>query len=293
MTPPHHDPAASRRGTADQPRGTPPRRRSWLIAALVSLGLIGGAGAIGLLADPEPAERTSAPAQPQSPPPQPPPARTSSSPPPTTSSARQPAAPAPAAELVVVRIVDGDTLDVRGDGRVLPGDTTARVRLIAVDAPEAGACHGAEATARLAALLPPGSALRAERDVDLKDPYDRYLLYVWNDKNVFVNESLVRTGHAEAVLFPPNDARWAALSKAEAVAREADAGLWSACAAPAAPPAVPSEPEPVPGNPAGLPPGPAPGPDLDCGDLDGPVWVGSYDPHRLDRDGDGVGCESG
>lgn len=31
--------------------------------------------------------------------------------------------------------------------------------------------------------------------------------------------------------------------------------------------------------------------DIDCSDLSGPVPVGGYDPHGLDRDGDGVGCE--
>ncbi|MFI8372139.1 excalibur calcium-binding domain-containing protein [Streptomyces sp. NPDC085466] len=40
------------------------------------------------------------------------------------------------------------------------------------------------------------------------------------------------------------------------------------------------------------PPGPPAGvPDVDCSDLPGPVWVGPSDPHRLDRDGDGIGCE--
>ncbi|MFH8569481.1 hypothetical protein [Streptomyces sp. NPDC017993] len=40
------------------------------------------------------------------------------------------------------------------------------------------------------------------------------------------------------------------------------------------------------------PPGPPAGvPDVDCPDLDGPVWVGDDDPHRLDADGDGIGCD--
>ncbi|HEX2076919.1 MAG TPA: excalibur calcium-binding domain-containing protein [Longimicrobium sp.] len=34
------------------------------------------------------------------------------------------------------------------------------------------------------------------------------------------------------------------------------------------------------------------GRDLDCPDVGGPVRVTGADPHRLDRDGDGVGCES-
>jgi hypothetical protein len=31
--------------------------------------------------------------------------------------------------------------------------------------------------------------------------------------------------------------------------------------------------------------------DLDCGDIDGPVSVTGSDPHRLDADGDGIGCD--
>ena len=32
--------------------------------------------------------------------------------------------------------------------------------------------------------------------------------------------------------------------------------------------------------------------DLDCSDVGQKIWVGDYDPHRLDRDGDGWGCET-
>jgi len=31
--------------------------------------------------------------------------------------------------------------------------------------------------------------------------------------------------------------------------------------------------------------------DLDCSDFDGEVFVGGFDPNRLDADGDGIGCE--
>ncbi|HEX8393979.1 MAG TPA: hypothetical protein VF665_16670 [Longimicrobium sp.] len=42
----------------------------------------------------------------------------------------------------------------------------------------------------------------------------------------------------------------------------------------------------------GLAPYPAwNGYDLDCDDVNGPVRVDGPDPHRLDGDGDGVGCE--
>ncbi|MET9516537.1 thermonuclease family protein [Streptomyces sp. NPDC002994] len=203
---------------------------------------------------------------------------------------------------VVERIVDGDTIEVSGDGQILPRDSSLRVRLLAIDAPEEGTCYSDEATARLEQLLPVGSTVRIERDKDLKDRYDRYLLYVWNEQGEFVNESLARTGHAEAVLFEPNDKHWPTISQAGDAAELNDSGLWSTCAPETDTPTPPDTPPPAdtppptdipePAAPEGAyPPGPPPGPDLDCSDIQGPVMVGSDDPHRLDRDGDGIGCE--
>ncbi|MET9436506.1 thermonuclease family protein [Streptomyces sp. NPDC006551] len=130
---------------------------------------------------------------------------------------------------IVIRVIDGDTIEVRGTGRVVPDGTVAHVRLLEVDTPERGACYSRQATARTTELLPPGSTLRTESDVELKDRYDRHLLYVWNESGVFVNESLVRSGHAKAVLFEPNDKHWKTMSEAQTAARQAGAGLWSAC----------------------------------------------------------------
>ncbi|MGW0736791.1 thermonuclease family protein [Streptomyces sp. NPDC002851] len=197
----------------------------------------------------------------------------------------------------MLRIIDGDTIEVRGDGSIVPKDTVARVRLLEIDAPERGACFADKATARTAALLPTGSTVRTERDTELTDRYDRYLLYVWNEQGTFVNESLVRSGHAKAVLFPPNDKYWPAVSRAENAAEQAGAGLWTACPSPPPepPPTTPDTPEPAPPETPtrpDLPPGPPAGPDVDCSDVSGPVWVGPVDPHRLDRDGDGIGCEA-
>ncbi|MEV6958694.1 thermonuclease family protein [Streptomyces sp. NPDC051207] len=190
---------------------------------------------------------------------------------------------------VVERIVDGDTIEVRGDGAILPRGQISTVRLLEIDAPEVGACYSDEATARIAELLPVGSNVRVERDKDLKDPYDRYLLYIWNDQEAFVNRSLVSTGHAEAVLYQPNDKYWQTISQAGSDAKDTGAGLWAACGKETEPPAPPATPEPSAPQDSYLP---APPPDLDCSDLDGPVPVGPGDPHRLDRDGDGIGCES-
>lgn len=200
----------------------------------------------------------------------------------------------PPSGVVVLRVIDGDTIEVRGDGKVVPDGSVARVRLLQIDTPEQRACFADDATGRTTALLPPGSRARAERDAELTDRYDRYLLYVWNDQGVFVNESLVRSGHAKAVLYPPNDKYWARISGAEDTARQAGAGLWGAC------PDAPGTPSGLPDTPASdtparpnLPDGPPAGvTDVDCADLPGSVWVGPDDPHRLDADGDGIGCDA-
>lgn len=264
-----------------------------LVACFVAMGGLGFALQAATEEPSPPSSRAPAPTQPAS-----------SSPP-----AGQPANPQPSApdtttaprKATVVRIIDGDTLDVRGDGHVLPAGEVVRVRLLAIDAPEKGACFAQQATARLTALLPPGSALRYERDVDLKDPYDRYLLYLFNQQDVFVNASLVESGHAKAKLYPPNDARWPEINRDGKAAENTATGLWAAC--PESKPNPPDKPDPAPqpvqpetpdpDNPAGLPPGPpATAPDVDCGDIPNPVWVGPNDPHRLDADGDGIGCNS-
>ena len=65
---------------------------------------------------------------------------------------------APASAATVVRVVDGDTVKVRDGGK------TRSVDLAGVDAPEAGACQGAEAKRGLAKLLPAGATVKLQRD---------------------------------------------------------------------------------------------------------------------------------
>ncbi|MEV0603093.1 thermonuclease family protein [Streptomyces sp. NPDC050315] len=215
----------------------------------------------------------------------------------------------------VARIIDGDTLEVFGGGGILPADAGATVRLLEIDAPEVGTCHADEATDRLSDLLPLGSDIRIERDEDLKDPYGRYLLYVWNDGGEFVNEAMVSGGDAKATLYPPNDKHWPTISGAADEAEQVEAGLWAGCdeTSPASDPAdtptdlptdefadiptdepadVPTDtPETEPSQDTSPAEPPAGGPDVDCSDLSGPTPVGPDDPYRLDRDGDGVGCD--
>lgn len=142
----------------------------------------------------------------------------------------------PAGTAVVVRVVDGDTLvaDVGGHEE--------HVRLIGIDTPETLApdrpveCFGAEASNRLTELLPAGTAIRLERDVEPRDRYDRLLAYVFrSDDGLFVNLAQLEGGYAEAKEYPPNTARRPELDGAERSARAAATGLWGTCGGPDTP----------------------------------------------------------
>jgi micrococcal nuclease len=138
--------------------------------------------------------------------------------------------PAAAGTATVVRVVDGDTVVVAIDSAPEP------VRLIGIDTPETVApdrpdeCFGAEASAHLADILPPDTAVRLTRDVEPRDIYDRLLAYVERASDgLFVNHAQVAGGYAVASDYPPNVAHRDELERAERAAREAGLGLWSAC----------------------------------------------------------------
>ena len=123
----------------------------------------------------------------------------------------------------VARVSDGDTLRLR-DGR--------RVRLVQIDAPEAGAeCWGASATDALRRLAPPGAAVELERDpaLDDTDRFGRLLRYV-RIGDVNVNVELVRRGAAAPYFFGGVRGRYAdALLDAARAARASSRGLWGGC----------------------------------------------------------------
>lgn len=136
----------------------------------------------------------------------------------------------PTGTAVVVHPIDGDTIDVTVAGH------DEHVRLIGIDTPESVArdrpveCFGPEAKARMAALLPAGTEVRLERDVEARDRYGRLLAYVFRaSDDLHVNLLLVQEGYAEARPFEPNVTRQAELDRAEDEARAAQRGLWPAC----------------------------------------------------------------
>jgi micrococcal nuclease len=137
------------------------------------------------------------------------------------------------ANAVVERIVDGDTLVVVVDG------VEERVRLIGMNTPESVdqrrpvMCFGKEASAHLGELVPAGTPVRLERDVEARDRYERLLAYLYRASDgLFVNLAMVADGYAQQYTFPPNVAHTDDFGRAERDARSSGTGLWSACEEP-------------------------------------------------------------
>ncbi|MDP9843362.1 thermonuclease family protein [Streptosporangium lutulentum] len=191
----------------------------------------------------------------------------------------------------VVKIVDGDTIDVR----FTRAGPVIRVQLLEVDTPERGKCWFNTATKRTAALLPVGKATYLLADKDPRDRYGRFLYYAWNAGSVFVNRNLVRYGYGKAVLYKTNDKYIKVLRAEQVKAQRERLRIWSGkCDVTST-----STPRPV--------ASPAPSPDPPSGENDprfptcGAANDAGYGPYRRgvdseydwyeDRDRDGIVCE--
>lgn len=130
----------------------------------------------------------------------------------------------------VVRVVDGDTIVVRVAHR------HETVRLIGIDTPETVKpdtpveCYGTQASALTARLLPEGTSVRLQRDVEARDDYGRLLAYVHRvSDDLFVNLALAEVGAARPLAIAPNTANADAIVAAAHRAKTARLGLWGAC----------------------------------------------------------------
>jgi micrococcal nuclease len=192
----------------------------------------------------------------------------------------------------VTAVIDGDTIKVS-----IAGGAAVTLRYIGIDTPEtvdprAGVqCFGKEASAKNADLIATqGAVVDLEKDVSDTDQYGRLLRYVfYNGTETMVNEVLVREGYAKASSYPPDVKYQSRLAAAESRARSEGLGLWSSACGATPPPPPPPDCDPAyPDFCIKAPP-----PDLDCTQISGKRFrVLSPDPHRLDRDGDGIGCET-
>jgi micrococcal nuclease len=129
-----------------------------------------------------------------------------------------PGAPAPVqtAGIRVVKIVDGDTVEL-SDGQ--------RVRYLGIDTPEKKEPLYAEA-AKLNERLVLNREVRWELGKEPKDDYGRTLVWLFADGKL-VNVEMVREGLARVYLFPSNDQYKEALIAAQKEARAAKRGRWA------------------------------------------------------------------
>jgi micrococcal nuclease len=123
-------------------------------------------------------------------------------------------------EAVQVRSVyDGDTMTL-SDGR--------RLRLVGIDTPEMQQKPaGDQARAVLLRLVPVGSTVYLEYDVQRTDRYQRTLAWVWTADGVLINEAMARAGMAAQLTIAPNVKYAERIGAAVREAREARRGLWA------------------------------------------------------------------
>jgi endonuclease YncB( thermonuclease family) len=158
----------------------------------------------------------------------------------------------------VVRVVDGDTVEVLING------LRYRVRYIGMDTPETVdpskpvQCYGKEASEANRRLVE-GRTVTLVKDVSEVDKYGRLLRYLYVG-DLFINAELVKQGYARVATYPP-DIRYASLFVSlEQEARAAARGLWGpagndggACI-PTPTPTLAGQPPTLPTSTSGVPP---------------------------------------
>ncbi len=135
----------------------------------------------------------------------------------------------------VLRVVDGDTLEVKRLGFWGWFTSPFRVRLYGIDAPELRQGYGRESTAALAELVQGSRRLRMEV-IDF-DRYDRVvgLLYrKGQPRTNSVNVAMIRSGHA--YWYQRYGGRDLGFGAAEQEAKRAHRGVWASRTGDEAPP---------------------------------------------------------
>jgi endonuclease YncB( thermonuclease family) len=203
----------------------------------------------------------------------------------------------------VTKVTDGDTITL---------STGKKVRLLQIDTPELSQaeCYGQEARNALVSLLnTPGQiSLMPDPNLDQVDRYGRLLRYVFIGK-ININLKLVEIGAAAPYFYRGEKGRYSTqILKAAQSAKYKSLGLWKSCPGTKLSPTdavttirtvvrtissatskgVKCDPNYVGCIPVSTS-------DLDCTDIKllglAPVKVIGIDVHRLDRDGDGIGCD--
>jgi micrococcal nuclease len=136
------------------------------------------------------------------------------------------ASQADSATVQVVRVIDGDTIQVC----CVFGDRVT-VRYVGVDTPEIhhpmkGVERAGKEASEANRKLVDGKTVRLEFDVQQVDRYNRLLAYVFLEEGTFVNAWRVENGYAVVMTIPPNVKHQELFLKLQREAREAGRGLW-------------------------------------------------------------------
>ncbi len=128
-------------------------------------------------------------------------------------------------EATVVRVIDGDTIEVDIVGM------RYNVRYIGIDTPELNDerpefCTLAQEATRLNRELVEEKTIRLEKDVSGTDNFGRLLRYVYVG-DTFVNAELVRQGLAWAKPYPPDIKHQDYLEELETEAKQVGKGIWA------------------------------------------------------------------
>jgi len=118
---------------------------------------------------------------------------------------------------LVTRIIDGDTIEIEGG---------ERVRLICIDTPERGERHYREAKDYLEDLIL-NKEIKLVKDISERDKYNRLLRYIYTKDGIFVNELIVRNGYAKAYLYKPDTTLCPEIQIAENIAKDLNRGIWA------------------------------------------------------------------
>jgi endonuclease YncB( thermonuclease family) len=207
------------------------------------------------------------------------------------------------AATTITKVYDGDTITLSNG---------EKVRFLQIDTPELSPaeCYGEEARSALVSLLnSPGQlSLKTDPKLDKVDRYGRLLRYVFIGKTN-INLKLVEIGAAAPYFYKGDKGQYSAqILKAAQTAKSKSLGLWKSCpgtqltpndavttistVATASASATTSGVKCDPNYAGCIPVFP---PDVNCTDIKrlglAPVKVIGKDVHKLDRDGDGIGCD--
>ena len=197
----------------------------------------------------------------------------------------------------VTRVVDGDTVDVRVNGKV------ERIRIIGLDTPEtvdprkAVQCFGREASARAKELMPTGSEVIVESDPtqDTRDRYGRMLAHIFvhldAETDVSFALQMIAEGFAHHYVYRVPSIYAADYGYAQREAMASQRGLWApdTCAGQAYP--KHDLEDPVPG-PTATPIVSMAGDVSSVVPIPAPVFADGFDPTFYIGKGDAFNCSA-